>query len=207
MAVPLMFQPLVKYAQFEGRSRRSEFWLWVLFRYLLSQFIGAVAFAIIGPTFMQFGMHPETYAGHPDAFFQAYMAAMGPWFRVMPFISLIGLALFIPSLAVGVRRLHDSNRTGWWLIMPYVVMIVGFIVFFVICGAMIFTASQHHTGDMSQSQGAQAALEIVGSVFLCIVLPVLISWIVMLVFFVTEGTKGPNRFGADPKAVSPTGGF
>ena len=201
MTVPLMFQPLAKYAKFEGRSRRSEFWLWVLFRYLLSQFIGAVAFAIIGPTFMQFGMHPETYAGNPDAFFQAYMNAMGPWFRIMPFMSLIGLALFIPSLAVGVRRLHDINRTGWWLIMPYVVMIIGFVAFFIICGAMIFSAAQHHTGDMSPSQGAHAALEIVASIFLCIVLPILIAWIVMLAFFVTDGTKGPNRFGSDPKAV------
>ena len=53
MAVPLMFQPLLKYAQFEGRSRRSEFWLWVLFRFLLGQLLGAIAMAIIGPMFAQ----------------------------------------------------------------------------------------------------------------------------------------------------------
>jgi len=206
MSVPLMFQPLVKYAQFEGRSRRSEFWLWVLFRILLGQFVSAVAFAFIGPAFMSFGMHPETYAGHPDQFFQAYMTAMTPWFRVMPFISVISLALFIPSLAVGVRRLHDTNRSGWWLVMPYAVSIVGFILFMVVGGTALFSAiSAHPNGDIPDADGAKIALSFVGALFLCFILPMLVAGVVMLIFFVTEGTKGPNRFGADPKAVSNPG--
>ncbi len=208
MAVPLMFQPLVKYAQFEGRSRRSEFWLWLLFRFLLGQLMSAVAFAFIGPAFMSFGMHPETYAGHPDQFFQAYMNAMTPWFRIIPLISLVGLALFIPSLAVGVRRLHDINRSGWWLVMPYAVAIIGFILFLAIGGTALFgTISAHPNGDIPDAERAKMALSFVGSMFLCFFLPMLIAGVVMLVFFVTEGTKGPNRFGPDPKAVSQPGGI
>ena len=196
MAVPLMFQPLVKYVQFEGRSRRSEFWLWVLFRFILSQVLGAIALAFIGPLFAQLASHPETINAHPDVFFQNYIQT---WLRVAPLFSLVSLGLLLPSLAVGVRRLHDINRTGWWLIMPYVVMIVGVTVFFIVCGAEIFAAAGHG-GAPSSADGTKAALTIVGSVFLCIFAPFLIAGIVMLIFFVTEGTKGANRFGPDPKA-------
>ncbi len=208
MAVPLMFQPLVKYAQFEGRSRRSEFWLWMLFRFLLGQFLGALAFAFIGPAFMQFGLHPESFAGHPDQFFQAYMTAMTPWFRIFPFISVISLALLVPTLAVGVRRLHDINRTGWWIILPLVVGIVGCILFLVVGGATLFsTIAAHPNGDMPEGDVVKMVLQFLGSAFLCLVLPYLIAWIVLFVFLVTEGTRGPNRFGPDPKPLSQTEAF
>jgi uncharacterized membrane protein YhaH (DUF805 family) len=60
---------------------------------------------------------------------------------------IVGLALFLPSLAVGVRRLHDTDRSGWWLL---------------------------------------------------IVLIPIIGWLVLLFFFVSPGTPGPNRFGPSP---------
>jgi len=203
MAVPLMFQPLVKYVQFEGRSRRSEFWLWVLFRFLLNRFISALAFAFIGPSMMQLGMRPADYSGNPDAFLHAYMQSMSPWLHVMPFISLVGLALFLPTLAVDVRRLHDTNRTGWWVVLPYVTAAIGIAVFLVVGGTTLFTTlAAHPKGDLADAEGLKLLFGVIGSAFLFILLPCLIAWIVMLVFYVTEGTKGPNRFGADPKAVS-----
>ena len=205
MAVPLMFQPLRKYAQFDGRSRRSEFWLWLLFRFLLGQFLGAIAFAFIGPAMMQMSLHPEVYNGHPELFFQSYMQM---WFRLIPFFSVLSLALLLPTLTVCIRRLHDINRTGWWIVLPYVVGIVGLIVFFIIGGVSIFSLFAHHpNGDVSDSEGMRAVFQVVGSLFLCVILPSFVSWVVLLVFFVTEGTRGANRFGADPKANSPTGGF
>lgn len=201
MAVPLMFQPLVKYAQFEGRSRRSEFWLWILFRFILSRVVGTLAFAFIGPSFMQFGMHPGDFSGSPDKFMQAYTTAMTPWFHIMPLLGLIGLALFLPTLAVEVRRLHDINRTGWWVILPHLVLLVGVIAFLVLGGAtLVNTIMAHPKGGPSEAEGLKLVLGFVGSGLLCILVPCLIAWIVMLVFYVTEGTKGPNRFGPDPKA-------
>ena len=59
-----------------------------------------------------------------------------------PLTALLYLGVIVPSIAVGVRRMHDSDRSGWWLLLP----------------------------------------------------------IVNLVFLLLEGTKGPNRFGPDPKA-------
>ncbi len=182
---PLMLQPLAKYAEFNGRSRRSEFWLWILFRILLGMALGTVALMTVfsGINFE----HPE-----PEQF-------MGRYFTIMPLFSLINIGLFIPTLAVAVRRLHDIGRTGWWIVMPIVVMVVGMTLFFIIFGTQLFpliTSGQEH---MSDEQGLKFVMTMFGSMFLCVFLPILIAEIVMLVFYVTEGKRGPNRFGNDPK--------
>lgn len=185
--VPLIFQPLVKYVEFNGRSRRSEFWLWVLFRFLVDSAIGVIAIFMIGSSL-------HLAKDNPEQFMAQYMT-------VMPLFQLVGLALFLPTLAVGVRRLHDTNRSGWWIIMPMVVTFVGFIVFFIVVGTSIFQmAGANGAGkSMSEAQSLQAVMGFFGSLFLCVLLPALISYIVMLVFYVTDGTPGPNRFGQDPK--------
>ena len=55
------------------------------------------------------------------------------------FYGLAALALLLPSLAVGVRRLHDTNRTGWWLLL-YIIPVIGFIVL------LVFFLSQSDPG-------------------------------------------------------------
>jgi uncharacterized membrane protein YhaH (DUF805 family) len=184
--VPLMFQPLFKYAEFNGRSRRSEFWLWILFRILLGMVLGIGALAWLAPVLPQVHDHPEMF--------------LPRYFTVWPSFTLINLALFIPTLAVGVRRLHDINRSGWWIIMPIVVAMVGVTVFMIVIGVHMFQViSAHPNGDLSDKEGLSLVFGVFGYMFLFVFLPVLISQIVMLVFYVTEGTRGPNRFGNDPK--------
>ena len=190
--VPLMFQPLFKYAEFNGRSRRSEFWLWILFRILLGMVTGIGAFAWLAPAMPHLKDHPELF--------------MPRYFTVWPTLSLINLALFIPSLAVGVRRLHDINRSGWWIIMPIVVAFVGVTIFMIVFGTHIFQAAMAHQNgsEMTESEGLHLVFGMFGYLFLCVVLPSLIAQIVMLVFYVTDGTAGSNRFGNDPKGRGKT---
>lgn len=76
-----------KYADFEGRARRSEFWYFIL----------AVTILYI-------------LAGIVDAFTWGYPILMG----------LLILGLFIPSLALVVRRLHDTNKSGWFYLLNIV---------------------------------------------------------------------------------------
>ena len=100
----LMFQPLWKYATFSGRARRMEYWLFVLF-YAVVSIVATVVDVSLGLTL-----------GGEDG---------------MGLISTIcGLALFLPSLAVSVRRLHDTGRSGWWILLMFV-PIVGMIVLIV----------------------------------------------------------------------------
>ena len=87
------------YVTFAGRASRSEYWYWVLFT-----IIGGIATLILD------------YAVFSDSDFS-------------PLNSIFNLVCFLPSLAVGVRRLHDIGRTGWWLLIAFT--IIGIIVLIV----------------------------------------------------------------------------
>ncbi|MCX7064879.1 MAG: DUF805 domain-containing protein [Proteobacteria bacterium] len=92
-----------RYAQFAGRARRSEYWYYYLFYILI--FIGL---AIV------------------DGISGTLNAALG----VGLLSGVFGLAMLIPSLAVSVRRLHDTGRSGWWLLIG-LVPVIGAIVLLV----------------------------------------------------------------------------
>lgn len=103
------FEVLKKYAIFDGRASRTEYWMFFLINLLIFFGLGFIA-----------GL------GHQSA----------PEF-------IYELVILIPSIAMGVRRMHDTDHSGWWLLVP----IVGFI------------------------------------------------------FAVSDGTRGNNRFGPDPKVA------
>jgi uncharacterized membrane protein YhaH (DUF805 family) len=133
----LMFEPLRKYATFRGRARRMEYWLWQLFLILLFGALLAWIITFTGP--IPPGATPEEVnailEGSPGTSLPAFV------------IAIASLGVFLPSLAVSVRRLHDADRSGWWLLIGL-------------------------TG--------------IGS-------------LILLVFYLLDGTRGPNRHGADPK--------
>ncbi|AEB44166.1 DUF805 domain-containing protein [Micromonospora maris] len=91
-----------QYATFRGRARRSEYWWFSLFLLL----VGIVASVLDGALGVDF----EGSGG--------------------PVSLLVNLAVLLPSLAVAVRRLHDIDRTGWWLLLA-LIPIVGWIVLLV----------------------------------------------------------------------------
>ena len=197
MAVPMMFQPLVKYAQFEGRSRRSEFWLWVLFRLLVGMALGAVIMAILVPVIAQLAANP-----HMDE--TRAFGLIATIFPLYPVIMLVELGLLVPSLAVTVRRLHDTNRSGWWILMPVAVAFGGMILL-VIAGVVVAiavatTVHANPHGANGKDIGVLVGFFIAYAVYL---IAVLAADIVFIIFLATEGTRGPNRFGADPKATDP----
>ncbi len=109
---------LNKYVVFSGRASRPEYWYFVLFGVLAGIVANIVDTALFG----------------------------GGFRGATPIHSLTSLALLLPTLAVSVRRLHDLDRSGWWVLLAFV--------------------------------------------------PV-IGWIVLLIWYVSRGTIGPNRFGDD----------
>ena len=106
------------YATFRGRASRSEFWWWQLFVVL-----GGLAGALL------------------DVF------ANSATFAGSPFETLFWVATVVPDLAVTVRRLHDTDSSGWWIFLALIP---------------------------------------------------LVGMIVLIVWWCLEGSKGYNRFGADP---------
>jgi uncharacterized membrane protein YhaH (DUF805 family) len=105
---------------------------------------------------------------------------------------LATLAIIIPSLAVGVRRLHDTNRSGWWLLAPIGVLIPTY-------GVAIAMGLGGALGGLAGS-GAAAGAGFGGAVIVLIIggLAVLAISILLLVWFCSRGTEGPNRYGPDP---------
>ena len=95
------FEVLRKYAVFQGRARRKEYWYFFLFNVINS----AVLAVIDGLTG---SFNPEAGVG-----------ILG---------GLYSLAMFVPSLSVSVRRLHDTCRSGWWLLIC-LIPLIGTIVF------------------------------------------------------------------------------
>ena len=110
-----------KYADFSGRARRAEFWYFYLFHMLAIMVLSSIG-----------------------GFFGS---ALGEMIGAIPLIAYFFISI-IPILALVVRRLHDTNRSGWWYFI--------------------------------------GAIPIIGV-------------IILLIFLVTEGTHGPNRYGEDPK--------
>jgi len=114
--------PLKRYADFNGRSRRKEYWSFVLGVVVVAILLGIVE-GIVGLNGMVAGVYG-------------------------PLTLLLVLAIIVPSIAVQVRRFHDQDKSGWFVLLGLIPFVGG---------------------------------------------------IVVLVFMFLDGTKGPNRFGPDPK--------
>jgi uncharacterized membrane protein YhaH (DUF805 family) len=106
---------LKKYAQFDGRARRKEYWFFALFNCLIGFVIMLIASLVIGAT----GVRADDPAA--AGFLASYFAGMG-------IVGLYSLAVLIPGLAVTVRRLHDTNRSGWWILISFVPVVGGIIL-------------------------------------------------------------------------------
>jgi uncharacterized membrane protein YhaH (DUF805 family) len=93
---------LRQYVGFTGRARRSEYWWFALFGLIVS-IVADLIDAMLGTM--------------SDS-------------NVGVFGAIVGLALLLPSIAVAIRRLHDTSRTGWWILIG-LIPIVGWIILIV----------------------------------------------------------------------------
>lgn len=144
-------QPLKKFAVFSGRAPRAEYWWYALMAGIASLMARFLDGLVDGPM----------------------VGLYGPWSLVLT------VFLIVPGLAVAARRLHDINRSAWWLLLKagsYGMIIGG-------AGNWVIPAS----------------IEAMGGLTLGItLLAFAVASIVLFVFMVTPGTEGPNRFGRDP---------
>lgn len=190
----LMFKPFVRYVDFQGRSRRSEYWLWALFLFLVYMALSILQYVMI------FSMAASSVANgqNGDGAAASGVGAMG---LIMLLKFVFWLAVLLPSMAVAVRRMHDINRSGWWIVFPYIVLLVAMIVVFSLNGESFINNMKNMEG-MSNNKDPRAAVAFIMSIIrpmMWIILPFFLAKVVTFVFRVTEGTPGNNRFGPDPK--------
>jgi uncharacterized membrane protein YhaH (DUF805 family) len=84
------------YLNFTGRAVRSEYWFWILFTIVVSIVAGLIDIAL----FRSFDFRPLS--------------------------TIFNLAVLLPTLAVSARRLHDLDRTAWWLLL--IITVIGDIL-------------------------------------------------------------------------------
>ncbi len=114
-----MFLPLKRYAEFTGRSRRKEYWMWTLFYVAVTIICYAIVF---GSVFANFGAGLEI---GPDAASNGVLDSFGMTAIIgLVTLGIFGLATLVPGLAVNVRRCHDRGWSGWvfasWLVLYFV---------------------------------------------------------------------------------------
>lgn len=95
------FLALQKYAVFQGRSRRSEYWYFVLFYLLI----------FVALFLLDYGL--GTYS---------------PKIELGLFSGIFSLLLLLPSVAVAARRLHDTGKSGWWQLIAAVPFLGGIVL-------------------------------------------------------------------------------
>jgi uncharacterized membrane protein YhaH (DUF805 family) len=101
---------LERYAQFEGRAGRAEYWWFVLADFLLMIVL-------------------------------AILASIADIFYVLYFVAVV--ALIVPSLAAAIRRLHDTSKSGWWILIS-LVPFVGWIILIVLLAAQPTPAANEY---------------------------------------------------------------
>lgn len=116
-----MLLPLQRYAQFSGRAGRREYWMFVLFTFLCNLTLYIIS--AVGASM--------------DSSVIATIGALGS--------GLFALATLVPSLAVAVRRLHDTDRSGWFVLVAMVPIIGLVLVYFLIQSG---TAGVNRFGDV-----------------------------------------------------------
>jgi uncharacterized membrane protein YhaH (DUF805 family) len=104
-----MLMPFRRYAEFNGRSRRMEYWAFTLLNVIVYTVIGLIALAMG----LSLGALTELESGG----FMVLVGLGGLYF----------LATFIPSIAVAVRRLHDRDMSGWWYLGFIVLGMIPFV--------------------------------------------------------------------------------
>jgi len=106
-----MILPLRRYADFQGRSRRLEYWMFTLFILLTVFAASALLFALIGMS----GNNLDTVGAFGGVLISVLL--------------ILYLAILIPSVAVQVRRFHDRDMSGWFVLLNFIPYVGGLIVF------------------------------------------------------------------------------
>jgi len=150
---------LKQYANFGGRARRKEYWMFILFHLLIMLVLGGI------DILLQLSDYPG-----------------GKSFYLMPIYTV---ATVLPHAAVMVRRLHDTGRSAWWLLLAIIPTIISWIILFI----LISPFSLGEQTAPSPSAGTELLVRLIPA----------IGGIWLLIYMIMEGDWEANEYGEDPK--------
>lgn len=164
-----------RYAKFSGRASRSEYWWFYFLQLLVGVPLGLLAF----------GLGSRVTPGEAPTAMTGNLAISGLG-------NLWSLANFIPLLAVSWRRLHDSNKSGWWYGAAIALQVVLIMLVVVALIASIVSQCSGSSCDVSSFTAPSGLL--LGLV-VAAVIAVLALAITILVFLLRRGEEGSNKYG------------
>jgi len=160
---------LSKYVTFSGRAGRPEYWWFILFVLVVSAVFSMIDAAI-------FGVDPVTR--QPNGLLRP----------------LFTLAIVLPMFAAGWRRMHDTGRPGWYLLLPMLVSLSTAI--FIMMGVLTFSGLQNAGADPDALMGPAAFLGVTG-MFTAMVVQLVLA--IMLIWWLTRPSDGDaNEYGPAP---------
>lgn len=165
-----------KLFSFQGRLRRRDWWLFAILLTVANMVLAAIGMAVVGGSLMPFMMGARATAFD-----------YGGWLaQRLEVQAVVSLLLLWPSLAVSVKRLHDRDRSGWWLALIY---------------GLIW--AQQGLTFMRHSAGVDAfGLANLGFPALVLFLGMVIVGLWLLIELgLLDGSAEENRYGRSPKAI------
>ena len=111
-----MFKPLSRLTDFNGRSRRKEYWMWVLFVVVVMIVLSLVDSAL------GLGGSTTSYSSYGDTGFSAGASVTGGILT-----TIFSLLAIFPGIGVAIRRMHDTDHSGWWLLVPIAPIVFAFM--------------------------------------------------------------------------------
>ena len=164
---------LRKYVTFSGRASRPEYWWFVLFNVIASILLGIVDGILFGAAEITTG--PGSVSASSDG----------------PLSSLFSLAMLLPWLAAGWRRMHDSGRSGIFLLYPFIA-IIGTITYAGFIGAFNF-ADPFGAGIGAGQLEGLAGIVLVIALIVCVLSPLIVIW-----WLTRPSDPQDNRWGPAP---------
>lgn len=157
-----------QYAIFRGRAQRKEYWVFTLFSFLL------ILIPIIFLFYWGIDLKTNQINKIPLLIFSV-------------FALVSSLILLIPGIAVSVRRLHDTNRSGLWLLIIPIPIVLNII--------LNISFGKQWTYDINNGE---LPISFIVSLFLSLIY--FLENITLIIWLIEKGTIGENRFGPDPLA-------
>ena len=167
-----------KYFDFKGRARRSEYWWFILFGFIV-YFVWAFLTAFLLALGIEGLGRSDVMVGSPIMVF----------FTTSGIIMLPILFLVIPMYSALTRRLHDTGRSGWWVVASLALSIVYSVTYFYMFYQMI-------SSRRDMMEGFSSPLMIV---ILILALASMALGIALLVFSVMDSQPHENKYGPSPK--------
>lgn len=182
---------IVECLNFQGRSPRSAYWWYVLFVTLGSIVTFILDFVIFWPPMAEMG----------PFFIESFGSISDFYIKVMPITTFWYLLNYLPILAVGVRRMHDCDRPGWWFIATVIFVTIFSLIVFQVVGpqsaemmTVLFNPSSSaseinaillQAEDMNRTSSILSGIQTLPS-------------LLIIIWMASKGTDGPNQYGEDP---------